>query len=88
MLHEFRRRHAALGEKLAREIARAHVEACGEPFDGVVFVGVRQDPGLQLANVGTIGRLGLKKNAELVLSAGPAQKHDHHARDETRRFST
>jgi len=88
VLHEFRRRHAALGEKLAREIARTHTEASGETSDGMVFPGVGQYPGLQLADVGTSGGLGLKKNAELILSAGPTHKNDHQSGDETRRFPT
>src|SRR5437588_5630054 len=72
-LDKFRRRAFHFLSKNAREIAWTHRHALRQHWNGERFVQIVEDPGLELAQWFSIGRLQRERGAELRLSARPPQ---------------
>ena len=80
-----RRRHAGLGAKGAREVARAHLRSRGHRLDRVLAGDVLDDAALDLAQRLARGLLRRERRAELRLVARPAQEQHEMPRDRQRR---
>src|SRR5262249_56546702 len=60
--------------KHALKVASAHGHALGEDIDGEFAIEVLSDPDLQFANRGHVGGLSGKRDADLRLATGTAEK--------------
>ena len=82
-------RHAGLGAKAAREIARAHRQLSGKPLDSEIFSRIARESRISVRRCRwQFGRLRpARKGLNWACPPGPAQKDDHHARHHPRRVS-